>query len=61
MIAAIGPSVPPRARGFVFAREGVLGLADPAPLPAPARLGVKIARLLERPTAAGTSVRLSAR
>ena len=43
--------------GFVFAREGVLGLVDPAPLPA--RLGLKIARLLERPNAAGSSARLA--
>jgi ubiquinone biosynthesis protein len=46
--------------GLVFAREGVLGLIDPAPLPAPARLGLKLARLFERPTASGASVRLSA-
>jgi ubiquinone biosynthesis protein len=46
--------------GFVFAREGVLGILDPAPLPASARLGLKIARLIERRTAAGASVRLSA-
>jgi len=46
--------------GFVFAREGVLALVDPAPLPAPARLGLRIARLFERETAAGSSVRLSA-
>jgi ubiquinone biosynthesis protein len=45
--------------GFVFAREGVFGLADPAALPAPARLGLKLARLIERPTAHGASVRLS--
>jgi len=45
--------------GFVFAREGVLGLADPAALPAPARFGLKLARLIERPTAQGASVRLS--
>src|SRR5207248_4691261 len=45
--------------GFVFAREGVLALTDPAALPAPARLGLMLARLLERPTAEGASVRLS--
>ncbi len=60
MIAAIGHLFRLARAGFVFAREGVLGLADPAPLPAPARLGLKIARLLERPTQAGSSVRLSA-
>ena len=44
----------------MFAREGVLALVDPAPLPAPGRLGLKLARLFERETAAGSSVRLSA-
>jgi len=46
--------------GFVLAREGVLGLADPAALPPPARLGLRIARWLERPTADGSALRLSA-
>src|SRR5262249_47676744 len=46
--------------GFVFAREGVLALVDPRPLPAPARLGLRLARLIERPTGAGAAVRLSA-
>jgi ubiquinone biosynthesis protein len=46
--------------GFVFAREGVLALVDPAPLPTPARFALKCARLLERPTANGAVVRLSA-
>ena len=46
--------------GFVFAREGVLGLVDPEPLPPPARLGLKLARLFERPGGGGSSVRLSA-
>src|SRR5205807_5507280 len=46
--------------GFVFAREGVLALVDPAPLPAPARLGLRFARLFERPTDTGVEVRLSA-
>jgi ubiquinone biosynthesis protein len=45
--------------GFVFAREGVLALVDPAPLPAPARLGLRIARLFERPTDRGAQVRLA--
>jgi ubiquinone biosynthesis protein len=46
--------------GFVLAREGVLGLADPAALPPPARLALRLARLLERPTSAGSALRLSA-
>jgi len=46
--------------GFVFAREGVFALVDPAPLPGPARLALRLARLIERPTAEGASVRLSA-
>jgi ubiquinone biosynthesis protein len=36
--------------GYVFAREGVLGLIDPRPLPWPARAGLKVARLIERPS-----------
>jgi len=46
--------------GLVFAREGVLGLADPAMMPAAARLGLRIARLFERKGAGGATVRLSA-
>src|SRR5206468_3408037 len=46
--------------GFVFAREGVLGLVDPAALPPPARLGLRLARLLERPTSDGSPSRLAA-
>jgi ubiquinone biosynthesis protein len=45
--------------GFVFAREGVLGLVDPKPLPLPARAGLRVARLLERPTSAASATRLS--
>ena len=60
MISAIGHLFRLARAGFVFAREGVLGLADPAALPAPARLGLRAARLLERPSAEGASVRLSA-
>jgi ubiquinone biosynthesis protein len=46
--------------GFVFAREGVLALVDPEPLPPSARLALRCARLLERPTSTGAVVRLSA-
>ncbi len=46
--------------GFVFAREGVLALADPAAMPAPARLGLRIARLIERRSGAGAAVKLAA-
>jgi ubiquinone biosynthesis protein len=45
--------------GFVFAREGVLALVDPAPLPPPARLALRMARLLERRTTGGATARLS--
>jgi ubiquinone biosynthesis protein len=46
--------------GFVFAREGVFGLVDPAPLPLPARLGVRMARLIERRDGGSEARRLSA-
>src|SRR5437763_4201036 len=46
--------------GFVFAREGVLALVDPKPLPAPARVALAGARLIERPTGERAAVRLAA-
>jgi ubiquinone biosynthesis protein len=46
--------------GFVFAREGVLGLVDPRPLPLPARMALACARLIERPSSRDTANRLSA-
>ncbi|HEY2136170.1 MAG TPA: 2-polyprenylphenol 6-hydroxylase [Xanthobacteraceae bacterium] len=46
--------------GFVFAREGVLGLVDPAPLPLSARAALACARLLERPSSDDKANRLSA-
>jgi ubiquinone biosynthesis protein len=46
--------------GFVFAREGVLGLIDPAPLPFSARSALSLARLWERPSTAETARRVAA-
>src|SRR3954470_7047074 len=46
--------------GFVFAREGVLALVDPRPLPVSARALLRLGRLIERPSAKDGSVRLSA-
>jgi ubiquinone biosynthesis protein len=46
--------------GFVFAREGVLALIDPAPLPAPMRAVLRLGRLLERRNQDNAVVRLSA-
>jgi ubiquinone biosynthesis protein len=45
--------------GFVFAREGVLGLIDPALVPPPARIALRLARLLERRSGKGASAKLS--
>ncbi|HYW60218.1 MAG TPA: AarF/UbiB family protein, partial [Xanthobacteraceae bacterium] len=46
--------------GTVFAREGVLGLIDPAPLPWPARAALACARLIERPSSRDKANRLAA-
>jgi ubiquinone biosynthesis protein len=45
--------------GFVFAREGVLGMIDPAAVPVPARPLLRIARLIERRTSGAAETRLS--
>jgi ubiquinone biosynthesis protein len=45
--------------GFVLAREGVLALVDPAPLPMPARSALWLARLIERPTDTSVQGRLA--
>jgi ubiquinone biosynthesis protein len=60
VIAAVGHLFRLTRAGYVFAREGVLGLIDPTPLPAPARFGLKLARLFERPSHAGSTVKLAA-
>jgi ubiquinone biosynthesis protein len=39
--------------GFVFAREGVFAIVDPARLPLPARAALRTARLIERPELSG--------
>ena len=46
--------------GFVLAREGALALVDPNVLPPPARLMLRLARLIERPGAGTGAARLSA-
>ncbi|MEJ2379360.1 MAG: AarF/UbiB family protein, partial [Pseudolabrys sp.] len=46
--------------GFVFAREGVLGLIDTRPLPLPIKTLIAFARLIERRSAGESSRRLSA-
>ncbi|WP_244644073.1 2-polyprenylphenol 6-hydroxylase [Azorhizobium oxalatiphilum] len=46
--------------GYVFAREGVLSLVNPALVPPLARPGLRIARLLARPDAGSRAARLSA-
>jgi len=46
--------------GFVLAREGALALIDPNVLPPAARLGLRLARLIERRQAGDGAARLSA-
>jgi len=45
--------------GFVFAREGVFGVVDPAAVPASARGLIRIARLFERRSTGAAETRLS--
>ncbi len=60
MITAIAHLVRLARAGLVFAREGVFALVDPAQLPPPARLGLRAARLIERPSSTLASNRLAA-
>jgi ubiquinone biosynthesis protein len=41
--------------GYVFAREGVFGIVEPAQLPPPARLALRFARLFERRGSSGAA------
>jgi ubiquinone biosynthesis protein len=45
--------------GYVFAREGVIGLVDPAAVPVPARPLLRMARLIERRSKGDAEKRLS--
>jgi ubiquinone biosynthesis protein len=60
VISAVSHLVRLARAGFVFAREGVLALVDPSPLPLPARAALRVARLIERPTAPDARARLAA-
>jgi ubiquinone biosynthesis protein len=60
MISALSHTTRLARASFVLAREGVFALVDPKALPLPARTGLKLARLIERPTSAGAGNRLAA-
>jgi ubiquinone biosynthesis protein len=59
VIAAISHLARLARAAFVFAREGVFALADPAPMPVPARTALTLVRLLERPTDSSAEHRLA--
>jgi ubiquinone biosynthesis protein len=60
VIAGLAHLVRLARAGLVFAREGVFALIDPAQLPVPARLAMRAARLLERPSSTIAAHRLAA-
>ena len=60
MIAATSHLLRLTRAGFVFAREGVFALVDTRPLPLPARAGIAVARLFERPSTKSGESRLAA-
>jgi ubiquinone biosynthesis protein len=59
LISAISHLTRLARAGFVFAREGVLALVDPTPLPPPARTALKLARIIERRNGTSAGHRLS--
>jgi ubiquinone biosynthesis protein len=59
VIGAFAPLVRSLRAGFVLAREGALSLIDASALPPGARLGLAVARLVEKPGLAGGAARLS--
>src|SRR5688500_13808213 len=60
VIAALAHLARLSRAGIVFAREGVLALIDPKPLPPSARIVLRTARLLERRATGAATTRLSA-
>lgn len=60
MISSIAHLMRLGRAGFVFAREGVLALADPLALPPGPRLMVRLARTIERRNAGSGAARLAA-
>jgi ubiquinone biosynthesis protein len=60
VISAVSHLIRLSRAGFVFAREGVLALVDTRTLPLPAKTGIALARLIERPTAKDGLSRLAA-
>jgi ubiquinone biosynthesis protein len=59
MIAALTHTFRLARAGFVLAREGVFGVVDPAPLPLPGRIAIRLARLIERRSSAAAPNRLA--
>ena len=60
MISSLGHLLRLARAGFVFAREGVFSMIDPASVPAPARAALYLAHLIERPKSDFSAGRLSA-
>jgi ubiquinone biosynthesis protein len=60
MISALTNSLRLMRAGYVFAREGAFRQVDPALLPLPARFGLRVAKLIERPGNDGQTGRLAA-
>jgi ubiquinone biosynthesis protein len=59
VISALASLVRLGHAGFIFAREGVFGVIDPAAVPPSARPLIRIARLIERPSSGAVEMRLS--
>jgi ubiquinone biosynthesis protein len=60
VISALAHLIRLARAGFVFAREGVFAGVDKTAVPGPARLGLTLARLIERPTATRAEHRIAA-